>query len=137
MSRLLSRAKTDLTPERAVEGAQQVADYRVDHLLMEVRIAIARLKATVPDDVGLIKINRRMKLFPIGIFVHHCDTVPNWTWLQPLEGHAQDQVIAVTTATARIESVDTQRTIGRLVLPERIRSPERIVARSPLLVKRT
>jgi hypothetical protein len=119
-------AKAHLTPERTIERAQKVADDRVHHLLVKMRIRITRLEATIAQDVGMIEIERWMEAPPIVAFVDDGDPAADRAGLKPFKRHAQNEVIAAAPAKQGVERVDPEGAVCRLVFTEWILPTERI-----------
>jgi hypothetical protein len=65
--------------------------------------------------------------FAIEILVDHGNPAAHGSRLQRLERNAQDQMVAAAPAAQRVECVDAQRAIRRLVFTERIRAAEAIL----------
>src|SRR5678815_2423613 len=121
-------AEPNLSAQRTIKVAQHVADNRVNHLLVELRVPVAGFDSAVSDDVRMLQINRRMQGFSLETLIDHPHATPDGAGLQRFKGNAKNQVIAAAPAKPGMEGIDSQRPIGRFILTKGIRPAELGVA---------
>src|SRR5271167_1168404 len=110
------RAVPYRSPECALETVQCIVSDRVHHLLMEMGVGFAGLDAALYCDEGIIEIHGVVKAISAAIVVDYANALPKGSGIKFLVLDHECDHISRRFASARIESINFQRSNGRGLL---------------------
>src|SRR5262245_47695027 len=122
--RELARRPERQPPERPLEVADRSHRDRVDHLLMELWIALRRRQTVLREDVRIVQVDRRVEAAAGRIAVNDLEILADRPGLQrvpaarvALPGHLQRDLVnsrgLQLDAEARVEGKDPEASLGR------------------------
>src|ERR1700674_5024934 len=93
------------------EAPNSLACHRIDHLLMKLRVRLARVEATSEQNPWIVKINRSVIALITSVIVDYGKVLADRSWPQGLVSDVEFHVIPKSVSSSGIKGKHLQRPV--------------------------